>query len=329
MIESEIKWMESQDIIPRGFVSDAELEDIIAHVKVFVVPILKSTGVHMKLLRTLQYGIPTVMTSASTHGLDFPTGNIDAPAAVVAPEEPTLFADAIVALLNNETLWQSARDQILQHAERLRELDHAASDVQDFLTQLSSMSSRYAAYTRKSKASGQTLSCPVQLSLDPWHRFACGGDTSNLEWYKAGGMGPRLVQDAKRFRRGSRGGRGIRGVSRLDAGFRGDYTVWEHDRLWTASSRRVRYQHVTVVRVGILGGLGKRPAPPQSPYERTRSAGHSHTVNRNEHEARPMPVRACKSRTECPPRNRWKFPFPCSLPWLVDNDMRSRVILSR
>ena len=139
---SRSRWLESQSIISHGYVSDDNLESIIARAKVFIVPVLNSTGVHTKLFKSFHYGLPTVMTTTSTHGLEFPESTRDAPAIVVAPGNAEEFANAITTLLADESMWNDARERLLSHAHYMRQLDHAKEDILQLLQSIEHTRSR-------------------------------------------------------------------------------------------------------------------------------------------------------------------------------------------
>lgn len=54
-----------------GYLSDEELEKLILNAKCAIVPILIGSGIKIKLLKSLSYGIPTVITNHAASGVPF------------------------------------------------------------------------------------------------------------------------------------------------------------------------------------------------------------------------------------------------------------------
>lgn len=60
-----------KDVEFTGYLSDEELEKLILNAKCAIVPILIGSGIKIKLLKSLSYGIPTVITNHAASGVPF------------------------------------------------------------------------------------------------------------------------------------------------------------------------------------------------------------------------------------------------------------------
>ncbi len=91
------------------FVGQVErLEDLYGEVRVVVVPIRFGSGVKLKTVEAVQYGVPTVTTTVGAEGIPF-----DGSGAVVVADDPTEFAGAVARLLSDAAAWESQRRQVL------------------------------------------------------------------------------------------------------------------------------------------------------------------------------------------------------------------------
>ena len=80
-------------------------------IRVVISPVRFGSGVKLKSVEALQSAVPLVGTTEGVAGLD--------PAfegAVFATDDPSRFADYVVALLSDETAWSQSRTTALQVA---------------------------------------------------------------------------------------------------------------------------------------------------------------------------------------------------------------------
>jgi len=98
-VTKEIKELESDDVIIKGYVKD--LGDIFKTCRVFVAPLLTGAGIKGKVMEALSYGVPSVITPIAAEG----TGIRNGYEALIA-ENPKEFAEAIYKLYTDKNLWQ-------------------------------------------------------------------------------------------------------------------------------------------------------------------------------------------------------------------------------
>jgi glycosyltransferase involved in cell wall biosynthesis len=81
---------------------------------VFIAPLLSGSGIKIKILNALSYGIPVVTTSVGVEGFPRDWGD-----AIHVADTPQEFAQAINQLMSNETLWRKAcadaKPYLMQH----------------------------------------------------------------------------------------------------------------------------------------------------------------------------------------------------------------------
>jgi GT2 family glycosyltransferase len=91
------------------FVGQVErLEDFYSSVRVVVVPVRFGSGVKLKTVEAVQFGVPTVATTVGAEGIPF-----DEPDAVVVVDDPVEFAGAVARFLGDDAIWESQRRQVL------------------------------------------------------------------------------------------------------------------------------------------------------------------------------------------------------------------------
>lgn len=82
-----------------GFVEN--LDDLYHQHRIFVAPLLSGAGIKGKVLESLAYGLPTVLSSVAAEGIGL-THNI----TTLLAETPEEWCDEIIRLYHNESLWQ-------------------------------------------------------------------------------------------------------------------------------------------------------------------------------------------------------------------------------
>lgn len=105
----DVTSLHGDDIVFLGNVDD--LHDFYNGIRVVISPVRFGSGVKLKSVEALQSAVPLVGTTEGVAGLD--------PAfegAVFATDDPSRFADYVVALLSDETAWSQSRTTALQVA---------------------------------------------------------------------------------------------------------------------------------------------------------------------------------------------------------------------
>ncbi len=95
----EVKGLASESIIITGFVSDEQLIEFYNHCKVAVLPLRFGAGVKGKLLESLHYQIPAVITSVAAEGVP----EIENYSLIT--NQPEEFAEKIQLLYSEEKIW--------------------------------------------------------------------------------------------------------------------------------------------------------------------------------------------------------------------------------
>jgi O-antigen biosynthesis protein len=109
----EVARLRSDTIRLAGFVDD--LAELYASARVAIAPIRFGAGVKIKTLEAVQHGVPVVATPTGVEGIV-----LDEPGAIVVAADAARFADALVALLEDEHAWSHAQRAALRQAERWR-----------------------------------------------------------------------------------------------------------------------------------------------------------------------------------------------------------------
>lgn len=106
----EFKTIDAPNVEIKGFAE--HLDDVYHDYRIFVAPLLSGAGIKGKVLEAMAYGVPTVLTEVAAEG----TGLTQGISTLIArtPEE---WADAIIKLYDDQTLWQRFVDnqQTLVH----------------------------------------------------------------------------------------------------------------------------------------------------------------------------------------------------------------------
>ena len=96
----KVKKLASESIIITGYVSDKELENYYSTCKVAILPLQFGAGVKGKLLESLYYQIPAVITSVAAEGVP------DIENHSLITNDPNTFVTKIDALYSDEELWE-------------------------------------------------------------------------------------------------------------------------------------------------------------------------------------------------------------------------------
>jgi glycosyltransferase involved in cell wall biosynthesis len=82
----------------------ADMRDELARARIVVAPILASSGTRLRILEAWAAGRPVVTTPAGAFGLEYSDGD-----ELLCAQEPAAFAEAIVRILKDASLWEHVR----------------------------------------------------------------------------------------------------------------------------------------------------------------------------------------------------------------------------
>jgi GT2 family glycosyltransferase len=95
----EVLRLASPQITVTGFVSDDELADYYAQVRVAVAPLRFGAGVKGKVIESLRFGLPMITTSIGAQGLT------DIADRFAVADEPQMFAEHVLRYLGDDDIW--------------------------------------------------------------------------------------------------------------------------------------------------------------------------------------------------------------------------------
>ncbi len=111
------KLLEISGIELLGYIPPEEVDSFYADAALSIAPILSGSGLKIKVLRALQYGIPLVATTKSLNGF-----SRDLLALIPHSDQPDVFAEEIIKLLKSPNkrfkLRQNLYEYFLQHMDR-------------------------------------------------------------------------------------------------------------------------------------------------------------------------------------------------------------------
>ena len=87
-----------------GFVSDKDLEELLLNCNYMVIPIIKGSGIKIKLLEALSMGIPTIVTEHCYEGMPFDKLKYDDPYLVAKNEKDFISKMRLIINNNDEKL---------------------------------------------------------------------------------------------------------------------------------------------------------------------------------------------------------------------------------
>lgn len=97
-------------LVIRGLLNQEDMTAALLTSKVFVSPIVASTGLNTKNLLALSRGLPMVTTPDGSHGLMYsPKTSIETFPPFYITHTKEEFADKVLELYNNNDLWQEVR----------------------------------------------------------------------------------------------------------------------------------------------------------------------------------------------------------------------------
>jgi glycosyltransferase involved in cell wall biosynthesis len=107
----EVRRFESRSIRFQGFVPD--LSGFYDRLRVTVVPIRYGSGVKLKAVEALQFGVPTVATTVGAEGIP-----VDVPGLIPTADDPGEFADYVARIHESQEEWELQRRLLTEQAER-------------------------------------------------------------------------------------------------------------------------------------------------------------------------------------------------------------------
>ena len=108
----DINRLASEDVIITGYVED--LNSLLDKVRVSVAPLRYGAGIKGKIGTAMAGGLPVVATSLATEGMSLATGE-----NILVADGAEAFADAVVRLYEDETLWNQLSKAGLVFADRV------------------------------------------------------------------------------------------------------------------------------------------------------------------------------------------------------------------
>lgn len=107
------------------------LDDFYAGARVVIVPVRFGSGVKLKTIEALQYGVPVVATTVGAEGIDLHGSD-----AIAVTDDPAHFADTVAHLLTDDQAWQRAKLKIDALQAAWNESDAGGPSWVDIIYQL-------------------------------------------------------------------------------------------------------------------------------------------------------------------------------------------------
>ncbi|MBV8549047.1 MAG: glycosyltransferase [Alphaproteobacteria bacterium] len=108
----EVKNLSGGAVRVTGFVTDEVLADYYAKARVSVAPLRFGAGVKLKVVESMQAGVPIVTTSVGAQGLRGLDG------ALEVQDDPAEFARAVLRFLDDDAAWRMRSDQQIAYVNR-------------------------------------------------------------------------------------------------------------------------------------------------------------------------------------------------------------------
>jgi O-antigen biosynthesis protein len=108
---AEVKRFECRSIRFQGFVPD--LSAFYDRLRVTVVPIRYGSGVKLKAVEALQFGVPTVATTVGAEGIP-----VDVPGLIPVADDEGVFAEHVARIHENQHEWERQRRLLTEQAAR-------------------------------------------------------------------------------------------------------------------------------------------------------------------------------------------------------------------
>ena len=121
-----IQAMAKQNIVFQGFVEN--IEPVMDDIRIAIAPLRFGAGVKGKVNMSMSYGQPVVGTKIAVEGM-FTQEGVD----VLMAETPQQFADQIIRLYNDETLWNALSKGGLENVQNYFSFDAAKQAIEQIL----------------------------------------------------------------------------------------------------------------------------------------------------------------------------------------------------
>jgi hypothetical protein len=106
-----VRRFETRSIEFLGFVPD--LSALYNRLRLTVVPIRYGSGVKLKAVESLQFGVPTVATTVGAEGIP-----VDVPGLIPIADDPAEFAEHVARLHENQDAWEAQRQRLTDQSSR-------------------------------------------------------------------------------------------------------------------------------------------------------------------------------------------------------------------
>lgn len=106
----EVYDLSSDDVVVTGYVK--ELSEHMNRCRLSVAPLRYGSGIKGKVASSLGYGVPCVATPIAVEGMEIEAGQ-----DILVAENPRSFADAVIKLYSDQSLWQKLSDNGLAYVE--------------------------------------------------------------------------------------------------------------------------------------------------------------------------------------------------------------------
>jgi GT2 family glycosyltransferase len=97
----EIISLESSTVHVMGYLTDQELDDFLARVRLSVAPLRFGAGIKGKIGTSLAHGVPCVASSLAVEGMGLTGGQY-----IMTADDPAAFAKAVCRVYNDRSLWE-------------------------------------------------------------------------------------------------------------------------------------------------------------------------------------------------------------------------------
>lgn len=132
----EMKEFECDNIKMVGFAE--HLDDVFHNHRVFVAPLLSGAGIKGKVLESMAYGLPTVLTDVAAEG----TGLTHGISASIA-SSPQEWVDSIITLYDGEKQWNKYSENQLSLVETNFSFENGLKRFRDIAASVGLFSSKY------------------------------------------------------------------------------------------------------------------------------------------------------------------------------------------
>jgi len=124
-----IKNLASASVVVTGRVDN--LEEYYDRCRIFIVPTRYAAGIPLKLQEAMSYGLPAVVSPLIADQLDLSDGH-----DVIVGDSPAEFAEQVISLYTNETLWTSIRNCGLSRIQDICNPKKMKQDISDTISRV-------------------------------------------------------------------------------------------------------------------------------------------------------------------------------------------------